>query len=644
MERGALTTHCPRDAGAPPSAKTLRQQIEEYLAQEEWLAARAALATLWQQQPTPATANFVNARWEHLRGRVPLTSCRLALLRSFTVEPLVPLLRAGAFAGGIDLAVQVGDFNTYAQQILNPESELYRYAPDVVILAAQTRDLAPELWDSFTALTTEECAAVIQRVVAGLRDLIAAFRRHSPAHLILHNLEMPLFPAHGVLDAQTPTSQSAAIAQINQAFRQLVGEQRGIYLLDYDAVIARHGRARWHDERRWLTTRLPFTADACTALTSEWLRFLHPLTGRVAKALITDLDNTLWGGVIGEDGLAGIKLDAEHPGAHYQALQRALFDLHQRGIILGVCSKNNLSDALAALESHPGMILRPHHFAALRINWQDKAQNLRELANELNIGLDAVAFLDDNPAERARVRQELPEVAVIELPDDPACYAATLRQCPLFERLQLSTEDQARGRHYAEQRQRAELQNSAASLADFYRSLAQEVEVAPLTPLTLARTAQLTQKTNQFNLTTRRYTEQQLAALSADSRWRIYTARVKDRFGDHGLVGVLIARAEMEIWELDSFLLSCRVIGRTVETALLAFLADEARASGAHKLQGWFLPTPKNTPAQSFYADHQFQIIAQQEAGTLWALDLEQATPACPAWIQLRGVAGAFIS
>lgn len=619
----------------------LRQQIEEHLAQEQWLRARDALASLWRAQPTPASASFVNARFELLRGRVPLVPCRLALLRSFTIEPLVPLLRAGAFAGSIDLTVQVGDFNTYAQELLNPASQLYQCAPDVVVLAAQTRDLAPELWDSFSSLTTAECAAVIERVVAGFRDLIAAFRRHSQAHLILHNLETPLFPAQGVLEAQIPASQVAAIQQINQALRQLANNERGVYLLDYDAAIARHGRVRWHDERRWLTTRLPLTADAGLELTREWLRFLHPLTGRVAKALITDLDNTLWGGVIGEDGVAGIKLNGEYPGAHYQALQRALLDLYQRGIILGVCSKNNLSDARAALESHPGMILRPRHFAALRINWQDKAQNLRALAAELNIGLDAIAFLDDNAIERARVRQELPEVAVIELPDDPALYALTLRQCSLFERLQLSTEDRARGDYYAAQRQRAELQNSAASLADFYRSLAQEVEVAPVTPLTLPRAAQLTQKTNQFNLTTRRYSEQQLAALCADARWRIYIARVKDRFADQGLVALLIARAGSETWEIDTLLLSCRVIGRTVETALLALLAEEARKTGARTLQGWFLPTPKNAPAQSCYADHQFQLITQRDNETLWALDLAQAQLACPDWIQLRVSEGA---
>jgi FkbH-like protein len=347
------------------------------------------------------------------------------------------------------------------------------------------------------------------------------------------------------------------------------------------------------------------------------------------------LDNTLWGGVIGEDGMEGIKLGAEYPGADFQALQRAMLDLYHRGIILAVNSKNNEADAMAAIGAHPGMILRPRHFAALRINWQDKAQNLREIAAELNIGLDAIAFLDDNPVECSRVRQELPEVTVIELPKDSKDYAATLRNCAVFERLTFSAEDRERGRHYAEQRQRAELQTRATSIEDFYNSLRQEVEIEPVTPITLTRAAQLTQKTNQFNLTTRRYSEQRIAEMARSNEWRAYTAHVKDRFGDHGLVGVMIAKAGGDVWEIDTFLLSCRVIGRTVETALLAFLADEARAAGARQLQGWFLPTKKNAPAKSFYADHGFQSIGENGDGNLYSLNLQKSQLVYPEWIKL---------
>jgi FkbH-like protein len=365
----------------------------------------------------------------------------------------------------------------------------------------------------------------------------------------------------------------------------------------------------------------------------EWLRFIHPLMGSVCKALVTDLDNTLWGGVVGEDGLHGLKLGLEYPGAAFQALQRALLNLYERGIILAVCSKNNLAEAMEVLEHHPGMLLRPHHFAALRINWADKAQNLREIAAELNIGLEAIAFLDDNPVERRWVQDQLPEVTVIELPDNPMGYVQALGHSPVFERLSLSAEDRQRGQYYAEQRLRTALEQDSASLEDFYRSLQLRVEISGVAPETLARVAQLTQKTNQFNLTTRRYTEQQIAEMAADPDWQVYSAWVYDRFGDNGLVGVVIVHYQGVTCEIDTFLLSCRVIGRTVETALLATIAEQACHKGAQRLLGWFLPTKKNAPAKEFYGSHGFICILEREGGSSWEFDLVNERIAAPPWV-----------
>ncbi len=615
--------------------QALRKQIEEQLALHSYRRAYTSLAELWRSQPTPATAGYVNHRAATLCDHLQLVPCRLAILRSFTVEPLVPLLQASAFTSGIDLTMEAGGFNTYAQEILDPDSRLYQFAPDVVILAAQTRDIAPDLWDSFTTLSEDDVNSAVARVTETFDGLITQFRRNSRSHLIVHNLEIPATPGHGIFDAQSATSQTAAIRRINEQLQHSISKHRGIYLLDYDGVVARYGRSRWCDESKWLTARAPVAADAMLRLAGEWLRYLHPISGKVCKALAVDLDNTLWGGIIGEDGIEGIQLGNEYPGAAYQSLQKAILDLYQRGIVITVCSKNNFADAIAALENHPGMLLRPHHFAVLKINWNDKAQNLREIASELNIGIDALAFLDDNPAERALVRAELPEVTVVEPPNDPMSYAPTLRDCPVFERLTLSEEDRERGRFYAEQHQRAELQQSTTSLEDFYRSLMQEVEIAAVNSQTLARAAQLTQKTNQFNLTTRRYSEQQIADMLNDPCCRVYSARVRDSFGDHGIVGMAITKTRDDAWEIDTFLLSCRVIGRTVETAILSFIANEARKSGAQHLQGWFLPTKKNVPARDFYPSHHFQISAEDGDVTLWVINLENTKITCPDWIRL---------
>jgi FkbH-like protein len=610
-----------------------RQRLDELIAAGEHGAAAADLADLWRRGRSPALAGFAVDRFRRIASAAGLPATRVFVLRSFTVEPVLPLLEAEAAAAGIDLRAQAGDFNAYIQETMSPDSRLYAFDPHVVILAVQTRDIAPELWEGFADLAPADATSVADRVEAALRNCVRAFRARSKAHLVVHLLETPAAPAAGILDAQVESGQVAAIRALNERIRRVAREVQGVYVLDYDALVARHGRTAWHDERKWQSFRLPLSAYGLVHLAEEWLRFVQPLTGKICKVLVTDLDNTLWGGVIGEDGMEGIRIDREYPGAAYRNVQRVILDLHRRGIVLAVCSKNNPADAREALERHPEMLLRPEHFASLRINWVDKATNLREIAAELNLGLDAFAFLDDSKVEREWVRRELPQVTVIDLPDDPALYAHTLRACPVFERLVVSEEDRNRGQYYASERQREELRDRAGSLEDFYRSLGMKLVLGPVGPDTLTRVAQLTQKTNQFNLTTRRYSEQQIAAMADEPRWRVYWARATDRFGDNGIIAVAIVRLDEDAWDIDTFLMSCRVIGRTVETSILAHLAQIAAESGASRLRGTYLPTKKNGQVVDFYPSHGFRCIEASDAGIRWELDLARGGISQPAWI-----------
>jgi FkbH-like protein len=608
---------------------SLRAEIQSLLDRGQWLRAARQLTLLWECDATPASAGYVASSFEKLRNKVDLAPHRCAILRSFTVEPLVPLLKASAFAAGIDLTLHIGDFNTYAQDLLDDDGPLYRFQPDTVILAVQTRDIAPELW----AGSLEHAA---EHTVEKFAGWIQAFRLRSHANLIVHSLESPVAPAQGIYNSQLALNQADAIHEVNRQLRQIAGRHRGVYILDYDALVARRGREYWSDERKWLTVRLPIAAPNLIFMAREWTRYLAPLAGKIAKAVALDLDNTLWGGVIGEDGISGIQLGPEYPGAAYSELQRVLHNLTRRGILLAACSKNNPDDALEALKTHPGMLLHPEHFACLRINWNEKSRNLREIAAELDIGLDSIAFLDDNPVERQQVREQAPEVIVPELPKDPMTWARLVETFPAFERLAVSEEDRRRTTYYAAERQRAELEQTAASREDFFRSLDQRAEIAPVDSFTLARVSQLTQKTNQFNLTTRRYTEQQIAEMAARPGWQVLSIKVMDRYADNGIVGVAITRNQGTVCEIDTFLLSCRVIGRTVETALLAHLADEARSRGAQRLEGWFLPTKKNAPAKNFYRENGFRLLSETEAGQLWGLDLANAMLRCPEWVQLN--------
>ena len=594
----------------PNDVQTLRQAIDSAIAGGDALAARAALASLWSKSPTPATASFATGRFEKIREKLALRNCRVFVLRSFTVEPVIPLLRAMGFIGGIDVTVQLGDFNTYAQEILDPSSHLYQSNSDVVILAVQTADIAPALWDGFSDLDAATIDSHIEQTARTFRQLVATFRSRSQAQLLIHTLQIPPHPSAGALDAQAESSQSGAIAKINHRLAQIARENNNVYLLDYNALIARRGWDHWHDARKHLTMGMPIAANELIHLAREWLRYLHPMTGKVCKVLAVDLDNTLWGGVIGEDGIDGIKLGAGYPGAAYRNLQRVMLDLYRRGVLLAVCSKNNPPEAMEAISKHPGMLLRPEHFAA-------------------------IAFIDDNPFEREWVRGQVPEVTIIDLPEDPMGFADALRQSPVFERLKLSEEDRSRSQYYAQDRMRSELQQSTGTLEDFYRSLQMVVDIEPVTKQNLARAAQLSQKTNQFNMTTKRYTEEQIAAMTPPA-WRTYTIRVKDRFGDNGIVGLALTKIVNGACEIDTLLLSCRVIGRTIETAFLATIASDAIKSGATKMIGQFLPTKKNAPAKDFYRQHGFKLTDEKSANQTWELSLKPNPLAVPPWIELH--------
>jgi len=613
----------------------LRQQVDASLAAGNWTDARVSLERLWAGHASAALAGFVSGRFEKLRDQLPFHQCRVAILRSFTLEPVVPILRACAWVNRIDLTAKVGEFNAYAQEIFDPQSWVYPYQPDAIFLAIQTQDIAPGLWDAYTDTTPEETRATVDRVLADYRAWIEALRSRTAAYLFIHTLELPARAARGILDSQSVESQNEAIRAINAGLRRLAAGFTGVHVFDYDSIVACYGRGRYRDEQRWAAVKLPMRADAMLPLAEEWVRYLAPVAGRLCKVVVADLDNTLWGGVVGEDGVSGIKVDREYPGIAWWNVQRALADIKRRGVLLAIASKNNRDDAMEAFRSHPGMLLSLADFAAERINWSDKPSNLREIAAELNVGLDSIAFLDDNPTERERVRKELPEVTVIDLPADPMGFAEALRRSPVLERLSVSAEDAERSRFYAEQRVRAAVLTSASNVEEFYRSLEQEVEIAPLTPATLARAAQLTQKTNQFNVTTRRYSEQRLVEIATRPGWAVHTVRVKDRFGDNGLVGVMITCTDGESCEIDSFLMSCRVISRTVETSMLAFLVEQSRARGLACIRGWFLPTAKNAPAGDLYRKHGFDLCTTTDAGTFWHLDLSKADVSCPDWIQL---------
>jgi FkbH-like protein len=605
---------------------SIRDDIDRAIARGDAAAAAAGLGQVFREAPTAASAAFVNSRFDQIKASLPLTPFRLAILRSFTIEPLVPLLQARCALAGIDLTVHVGDFNVFERDLYDGHAPLYGFQPSMVALAALTMDVAPGLWHG------DRLAEDSEHTAGRVAEWLRTFRRHSSAPLLVQSFEEPAFPSRGVMDAQQPSGQREAVRRLNCGVLVAAREHRNVYVLDYDGLVARHGRSAWRDAHKHLAMRMPLRPEAFGWLAEEYMRFIHPVAGKICKAVAVDLDDTLWGGIVGEVGVDGVQIGTDYPGAAYLQVQRVLKNLAARGILLAVCSKNNPADAHKVFRDRAEMLLHADDFAAMRVNWDDKAANLRSIASELNIGVDAIAFVDDNPVEREWIRAELPEVTVIDLPGDPVGFADALVRSPVFERLDVSEQDRARSEQYQAQRARRAAEQHASSIDDFLTSLAMSATFGDATGPSLARIAQLTQRTNQFNLTTKRYTDEEVARLAADPATFVRAIRVTDRFGDNGLVGVAIARVAAERCEIDSFLLSCRVIGRRIETALLAHVAREARKRGARVLAGWYRPTPKNAPARDFYATHRFERACDDELGSLWELDLtrhEIETPSC---------------
>jgi FkbH-like protein len=318
------------------------------------------------------------------------------------------------------------------------------------------------------------------------------------------------------------------------------------------------------------------------------------------KCIVLDLDNTLWGGVVGEDGKDGIALSLTPPGAHFLAFQQALRDLYDRGVLLAINSANNEDDALAVIRGHPNMILKENHFAARRINWIDKVQNMRELASELNIGLDSLVFLDDSPHQREAMRSFLPEVETPELPADPSLYTKFLHSLPYFASEATTDEDKMRGNLYVTERLRREAEKQFSDREGFLESLGTEMTVFEDDPTALARLSQLTEKTNQFNTVKRPLSADEIAAYMDGNEYAVFHARAMDRYGDHGVIAFALVRKGEGAWHIESLLGSCRVLGRGIEDAFLARVAERAVESGVERLSIDLVPTEKNEPARSF--------------------------------------------
>jgi FkbH-like protein len=567
------------------------------------------------------------------RDMAPLQPFRLGILGNGTLDLLVPLLVASAARYGFALECIVPPYGQVAQQAFAPDSSINTSKPDAVLLAIDHRGLPLQ----FAAGDEQAEGAAVDAALNYLVELRQALRAHSGAISIVQTVPPPPEGLFGSFDRTVPGTQRRVIASLNRAIAESMPGTEDI-LLDVASLAETIGLGLWHSPALWNMAKLACD-NRCMPIYAEHItRLLGALRGRSRKCLVLDLDNTIWGGVIGDDGLEGIKLaQGDATGEAHLALQEMALALRQRGIVLAVSSKNDEAVARTPFQQHPEMLLKEDHIAVFQANWQDKATNIKAIAEELCLGLDAMVLVDDNPMERDLVRQMLPAVAVPELPEDPALYARTLAAAGYFESIAFSNEDRERAEMYQTNARRVALQKQAGDLDSYLASLDMEIVFAPFDRTGRARISQLINKSNQFNLTTRRYSEADVAAAEEDDQVFTLQVRLTDRFGDNGMISVIVCRPETggsnarRAWQIDTWLMSCRVLGRKVEAMVLREIIARAREEAIDTLIGIYRPSEKNAMVRDHYAKLGFSKLHEEADGTtIWALPCSTEIEAAP--------------
>ncbi|WP_119300677.1 HAD-IIIC family phosphatase [Dongia deserti] len=568
----------------------------------------------------------------NLLSALQLRQARLAVLSSHTVDHLVPAIRIAGLGRRTTLSTHVGPYGLYRQALLDSNPDLVAFAPQFLLLALDARDYTSDI--ALSASEAEVTEAIVKHIDE-LRVLWRAGRERYAAQVIQQTFVASSPTLFGSYDGLVPASPGAFVERLNDAVRSAAREE-GVLLLDVAWLGRRWGNEAIGDPVRWHQAK-QLVAPHFAPQYGDWVaRIIAASLGLSRKCLVLDLDNTIWGGVVGDDGVEGIRLGQGDPlGEAYLEFQRYVAALGKRGIALAICSKNDPATAEAAFSEHPEMVLHRTDIASFVANWDDKASNLRRIAQELGLGLDSFVFVDDNPAERHIVRRELPMVAVPELPDDVANYPGSLADAGYFEAASFTSDDVMRARAYQANVERQAVLARTTDMEGYLKNLSMTLIASEIRPVDLPRASQLINKSNQFNLTTRRYTEAELQRLVDDPAILAMCFRLKDRFGDNGLISVILARPDVHwgknAFLIDTWLMSCRVLGRQVEAAALEVLANEAANRGAQSLIGEYRPTPRNGLVSDHYAKLGFAPASaprdESNSASFWRFDIQTPPP-----------------
>lgn len=568
----------------------------------------------------PKLSHYINAA-SNLDTSKFEKKIRIGILGSFTLNGLEETLKVKCVEKKIGVSIFVSGYNQYNQDILNEKSDLYNFSPDITFLILDTRNILGNFFYSIYSLSLDQRKELFEKKFHELITLLEVFTKKSKSKLILTNLSIPTYSPYGICETKTEFGLVEMIVTLNSKLVDYAKQNPSVYIYDFNGFVTRYGESNVFDFRQYFFGDIKISLEFIPQFGEDLMGYVKAMMGLNKKCIVLDLDNTLWGGVVGEDGFNGIKLGPTPPGNTYVEFQRSILALNQRGIILAINSKNNEDEALEVLRNHPHMVLHEENFASIRINWNDKVTNMKEIAEELNIGLDSIVFFDDDPVNREYMTMNLPEVLTVNPPPDPALYTLTLQSINDFNVLKITDEDINRKDMYIQEKKRKDFEKGATNLEDFLKQLEIKLRIKKADQFTIPRISQLTLKTNQFNLTTKRYQEEEIRQLSQDGNVLVGCAQVEDKFGDNGITGVFIIKKENpKEWMIDTFLLSCRVMGREVEKGILSHIINKAIENNVESLKAQYVPTKKNTPVESFLPDCGFH-----KEGDYWVYSIKSS-------------------
>ncbi|MEM6261842.1 MAG: HAD-IIIC family phosphatase [Bacteroidota bacterium] len=537
---------------------------------------------------------------------------RFALVADSATQLLAQAIRGYGYDVGLNISVYQGEYDQMDLEILNPASSLYTDPRDAIWIfhAAHVR------WLKYLKCSPAEQGTFATDMLEQLENYLQVISSRSQAQVLANTLGCLPDAIFGNYGAKVSHSWTYQIRKYNLGLMDLAQKYPNLWVVDLAAQQGQYGQEQVFDSTTYVRTSIAMSLDFLPIVAREVVGIIRGFQGKFRKCLILDLDNTCWGGIIGDDGMEGIQVGQLGIGKAFTELQLWAKNLKERGVILAICSKNTDHIAREPFEKHLDMVLRLEDISIFVANWQNKADNIRYIQQVLNIGFDSMVFVDDNPFERNLVREQLPEVVVPEMPEDPALYTSYLRQCNLFETVSYSNEDHKRTEKYQQEAKRVTLKQQFGSIEDYLKSLEMQGEFLPFDGFHVPRIAQLTQRSNQFNLRTQRYTEEDIRAIMTDPNRQGFYIKLADKFGDYGLISVLILEREGNSWFIDTWIMSCRVLKRDVEKFVLEQVVEWAKSTGAEQLIGEYLPTPKNGLVKEHYANLGFS----QNSDSKWTM------------------------